>query len=301
MSSGSITGTTTGSPAQMANVDATFATYSTNDNMHGFASTLPPMGGTSNDPFGDLFSPSILKSASVDSTNNYFPNTTQATATTNMNTVLDPNGGDSTAGLNRVFQFNSNSSGGSDTASPSASSASQWNGNANSSCGTSPEPSHGSPANKTNDKLLQRNQSPLATSNQTTIDNTLFSTTADYDLPSLETFDPVLFGDYRESNDAIVGGGDFTGGFFDEALQPFDYSSPSNLFGILQSPKPQTQQLQISSKPANAPTPSQNLMAEMDKTREGVDDDYGLPVTASEPSRPLKKEEGKFISCNNIW
>lgn len=302
MSPASITGTTTGSPSQMTNVNATFATYSTNDNMHGFAGTLPAMNSTSTDPFGDLFSPSILNSASIDSNANYFPNTTQANGTTNINSIPDSNGGGSTAGLNRVFEFNSNSSS-SDTASPSASSASQWNGNANSSTGTSPEPSHGSPANKANDKFnnTQRNQSPLATSNLTVTDTNLFSTTADYNLPSVGTFDPVLFGDYRDSQDAIVGGGDFTGGFFDEALQPFDYSSPTNLFGILQSPQPQNQELKISSTgDANAltPTPSKTLMAEIDKTRDGGDDDYGLP---SEPSRPLKKEEGKFISCNNIW
>lgn len=299
MSPGSITGTTTGSPGQMANASSTFAPYSTNDNMHGFASTLPSMNGTSNDPFGDLFSPSILKSASVDGNSNYFTPPNQV----NGSTVSDPNGGDSTAGLNRVFQFNSTSSV-SDTASPSASSASQWNGANNSSTGTSPEPSHGSPMNKANQSTNgTRQQSPLAVSSSTATSNNLFSTTNDFGLPSLETFDPVLFGDYRESNDAIVGGGDFTGGFFDEALQPFDYSSPTNLFGILQSPQPKTQQLQISnSGAANAPTPSANLMAEIDKARDGGDDDYGLPSTATtQPSRPLKKDEGKFISCNNIW
>lgn len=38
-------------------------------------------------------------------------------------------------------------------------------------------------------------------------------------------FDPVLFGQYRESQDAIVGNGDFTNGFFDDAL-PFGTGSP---------------------------------------------------------------------------
>ena len=38
-------------------------------------------------------------------------------------------------------------------------------------------------------------------------------------------FDPILFGQYRESQDAIVGNGDFTNGFFDDAL-PFGIGSP---------------------------------------------------------------------------
>ena len=123
----------------------------------------------------------------------------------------------------------------------------------------------------------------------------------DFSIPSVDTFDPQLFGDYRDSQDAIVGGGDFTGGFFDEALNPahFDYPSPSNLFGILQSPSQTNALLNVNNKTAaNAPTPSQNLMAEMEKTRDGVDDEYGLPSTQQK-----KKEEtkNKMISCNNIW
>ena len=294
MSPSSVNGTGTGSPAQSGNGNQTFNAYSTNNNMHGFASTLPQMNTPAADPFGDLFSPSILNTTKVESNGNYFPDTSQSTGTANVNGVADISGGDSTAGLNRVFQFNSNSST-SDSASPSASSNSQWNGNANSSCGTSPEPSHDSPANKSIDKIsTQRQQSPLATTTHTLTNGIL--ATPDYNLPSLNTFDPVLFGDYRDSQDAIIGGGDFTGGFFDDTLQPFDYSSPTNLFGILQSPEMTNQALSVPSSAVNAPTPSQSLMAEVEKTREGGDEDYGLPK-----SSPLKKDESKFISCNNIW
>ena len=290
------------SPSQMTNVDPTFAAYSTNDNMHGFASTLPQMGSTSNDPFGDLFSPSLLKSASVDNQSNYFGNGSQMNVPLNPNNLNDINGGDSTAGLgNRAFQFNGNSSV-SDSASPSASSNSQWNGNANSSCGTSPEPSHGSPANQTKngdtfyDKYNPTKlQSPLSTNNQTLLNNT------DYSVPSLDSFDPVLFGGYRDSQDAVLGSGDFTGGFFDEALNaPFDYGSPSNLFGILQSPQPVNDTLSVPSAgtgAVNAPTPSSNLMEQMDKMREEGGDDYNIAgVKAAKYD-----SSGKMISCNNIW
>ena len=304
----SINGSNTGSPSNIANLYPSFTAYSTNNNMHGFASTLPQMNSNGSDPFGDLFSPSILKSASVDSTGNYFGNGLAMHGGANMNGIKDINGGDSTAGLNRVFQFNSGSSA-SDTASPSASSASQWNANANSSCGTSPEPSHGSPADKLKnaetfcDKINPERSSTDASAKQTSMNNNTNNNqfdNGDYSVPSLASFDPVLFGDYRDSQDAILGGGDFTGGFFDEALNPapFDYSSPSNLFGILQSPQQTNASLNVpSTGAANAPSPSKNLMADMDKIRDGGDEDYGLSSI-----QPKKTDgSGKLISCNNIW
>jgi len=54
------------------------------------------------------------------------------------------------------------------------------------------------------------------------------------------------------------------------------------------------------SQPTNAPTPSRNLMAEIEKTRDGGDDDYGLPN--AKPAAPKKTDSsGKLISCNSIW
>lgn len=250
--------------------------YSTNSNMHGFANTLPMMGG--NDALGDLFTPSVLKSDSMDG-NNYFP-TLPTTAS----------GGEATAGLNRVFQFNSGSSVG-DSASPSASSSSQWNANgANSSCGTSPEPLHDSPQQK--DKPLDSFNERIQPAQSWTPDQSNLTTSGsnntNYNVPFTNTFDPVLFGDYRDPSESFLTNGDFGGGFFDEALNPasFDLGSPSNLFGILQSPAQTHAQF-----PNNAPTPSRNLMAEVEKNRDGGDDD-GLPTMESEK---------KLISCNNIW
>jgi AP-1-like factor len=317
-------GSNTGSPANSVNLNnaATynFAPYSTNDNMHGFATTLPQMGGGGNDPFGDLFSPSILKTVNQ-SGNSYF-NTNQQNASapaTNVN-----NGGDSTAGIpdNRVFRFNSTSNT-SDSASPSASSLSQWNANgtANSSCGTSPEPSHESPHNKdkANDTYekssLQNtyNVNSAANTNNAFMSNQysnnnfgafdLSNSNPAYNVPQLDSFDPVLFGDYRDtSQDNMFGGADFSNDFFNDALNqsaPIDYSSPSNLFGILQNlPQPSPQM-------SNNSAPSRNLMAEMDKTRDGGDDDYGLPASLqqnpSSTTATKKDSTGKLISCNNIW
>jgi len=323
-------GSNTDSPANSSNFSANnvssnynFAPYSTNDNMHGFATTLPQMNGSGNDPFGDLFSPSILKTVGQ-SGNGYFnPNQQNANAGNN-------NGGDSTAGIpdNRVFRFNSTSNT-SDSASPSASSLSQWNlnGTTNSSCGTSPEPSHGSPLNKdkpteTYDQTnlqnnytstISANENNALTSNRYSNDNfaafDMSNTNPSFNMPQLDSFDPVLFGDYRDaSQDNIFGGPDYSGDFFNDALNstiPLDYSSPANMFGIL---PPTSQPAQQSS---TAPAPSRNLMAEMDKTRDGGDDDYGLPAQFQQQPAPQQQREqstatkkdgsGNLISCNNIW
>jgi len=324
-------GSNTNSPVNSTNYAAAnnpastynFAPYSTNDNMHGFATTLPQMNGSGNDPFGDLFSPSILKTVGQ-SGNGYFNSNQQ-----NTNTGIN-NGGDSTAGIpdNRVFRFNSTSNT-SDSASPSASSLSQWNlnGTTNSSCGTSPEPSHDSPSNKdksneTYEKTnLQNsytantssNANNALTSNQYSNDNfaafDMSNTNPAFNMPQLDSFDPVLFGDYRDtSQDNMFGGADYSGDFFNDALNstiPLDYSSPANMFGIL---PPTTQQTQHQS---TAPAPSRNLMAEMDKTRDGGDDDYGLPAQFQQHAAPQQQREqstvtkkdgaGNLISCNNIW
>lgn len=291
--------------------------YSSANNMHGFASTLPQMGD--DNPFGDLFSPSLLKSAIKDGndlfTNNRKQQPRQMTDGSNsqQNSRDSYSGGESTAGLNRVFQFNSGSSA-ADSASPSASSSSQWNGNGpNSSCGTSPEPTHDSPANNKSaetfcDKINPCGSFSEPTKHQGTQQQSagnpnigFTSNNLDYALPSSGTaFDPVLFGDYRDTQDNTFGASDFSNGFFDDALNTgaFDYGSPSNLFGILQSPQQANAALQINSQqPANAPTPSRNLMAEIEKTRDGGDDDYGLPTT----QQKAKDGNGKLISCNNIW
>lgn len=316
-------GSNSGSPSNQnqANIDSAtnntainFAPYSTNENMHGFASTLPQMNANNNsDPFGDLFSPNLLKTVNQNG-NSYFDTTQQASAAPVMGNAQ--NGGDSTAGIpdNRVFRFNSTSNG-SDSASPSASSLSQWNmnGTANSSCGTSPEPSHGSPANKEKnidsfDKTITQNSfnnnnNNAFMSNQFSNNdlsafavnsNNNFANDNNFHVPQLDSFDPVLFGDYRDTQGNMVGGNEFDSAFFVDSFNysaPTDYASPSNLFGILGN---------TPSQPANAPTPSRNLMAEIDKTRDGGDDDYGL--SNAKPAAPKKTDSsGKLISCNSIW
>ncbi|KAK5750188.1 DNA-binding transcription factor yap1 [Elasticomyces elasticus] len=305
-------------PPQMTNNFPSVG-YSSTNNMHGFASTLPQMGG--DNMFSDLFSPSLLKNANFETNNNngYFNATQQPSSATMSakNSIDASTGGESTAGLNRVFQFNGSSSA-SDSASPSNSSTSQWNANGpNSSCGTSPEPSHGSPADKaqnsTDSYIAEKSNTMQSFGDSSQLFNNqqqfatgwgnnglTGSSNVDFTAPS-GAFDPVLFGDYRDTNDATYNSTDFTGGngFFDEALNsaPFDYGSPSNLFGILQQSPEQTQ---VSLNANVSAPPSKSLMAEIEKTRNGGDDDYGLPGSSSKPV-VTANQSGKLISCNNIW
>lgn len=294
-------------PSQPSNLNApaelAVAGFSSSDNMHGFASTLPQMGRSANDPFGDLFSPSILKTVKQDA--GYF-NPADSAQQGSANAPLVNNGGDSTAGIpdHRVFRFNSNSIA-SDSASPSASSSSQWNQNvATSSCGTSPEPISDSPANAS--KSPQNTQGNTVSQysftqlpSQGTESN--LDMNNDFSVPQLDTFDPVLFGDYRDATDNILGSGNFTGGFFDDGLNnpPLDLGSPSNLFGIL------TNSTLASNTNATVQAPSQSLMAEIDKAREG-DYDFTTPTTDTKvPAVPKKitgtQPDSKLISCTNIW
>ncbi len=156
----------------------------------------------------------------------------------------------------RVFQFNSGSSTHSD--SPSTSSTSP---NAiDSSCGTSPAPSHNSP-NQQKDAIgdgylglgnpegelsfcqklnmacgNRKNPIPLAMSlSDDKVSSTVFNDKSP--APMLGgidffanqnggQFDPALFGDYRDTQNAIIGDGDFTNGFFNDAFLNTGYGSP---------------------------------------------------------------------------
>jgi len=291
-------------PATLAGFDGSFPLYSTSENMHGFADTLPQMDA--ND-LGDLFSPSILKSASV---SGYFNEPKLNPSPPSQQTYSADHGGDNNAGLERVFQFNGGSNA-SDSTSPSASSTSQWNTNGigNSSCETSPEPYHDSPALKdkapdasapTSRQNSYETQPQVSSNKNGAPLGTVFNFgNIDYSAPSMAGFDPVLFGDYRDSQDAVIGAGDFTGGFFDDALNsaPFDYGSPSNLFGILQSPQPTQPAITPNKDATKASAPSKHLLAEIEKARDGGDDDYGLPTSLAKTT----ENQSKLISCNNIW
>ncbi|KAH7083017.1 transcription factor PAP1-domain-containing protein [Paraphoma chrysanthemicola] len=173
----------------------------------------------------------------------------------------------------RVFQFNSGSS----THSDSPSSSTSPTGGQDSSCGTSPEPSHTSPSQPRDtiadgyvchgnsegevsfcEKLNMacgnaRNPVPRAMSMSKSDDkpSPAVTNTAKSPTPLVNgidyfanqnggQFDPTLFGEYRDTQNAIVGDGDFTGGFFNDAFLNAGYGSPFH-FGdtpAVQKPNP---------------------------------------------------------------
>ncbi|KAK6000621.1 hypothetical protein QM012_003346 [Aureobasidium pullulans] len=250
--------------------------------------------------YGDLFSPSTLGNLNNDfllqNTNNSNNNDNHAFA------QYADNGTDSTSGISRVFRFNSGSGSGTNSnQSPSVPSLTHYNTNScnTSSCGTSPESANSPPSDVNKSSINDFNDmyslKPV-TSNHTqkSAQNGAMTNASTPGFDWLATqnggqFDPVLFGDYRESQDAIVGDGDFNSGFF-EAAFPYDLNTP---FAVTDFSSPKTTQ---------QPSASANLLAEVEKCREGGDDDIYLPkqepVQQSEMS--LKSAE-QMLNCNTIW
>lgn len=247
--------------------------------------------------FAGLFSPGLLNgaAAAVANSPDYgFPRTSQSPASQPLKETRT-----NSSGADRVFRLNSEPAS-SNTDSPSQSSLSQFN--ATSSCGTSPALSqHPSPP---------KNATPGANPGLTSINE---SSTADpLSIDSIDwlvsqnggQFDPVLFGDYRESQEAIVGDGDFNNGFFNEAF-PFDLSSPLTLTDTI-SPKPTFAPMLSKTQSQDKPETARQLLAEVDKTQAGYEE-AGLPKADPSPSDsgcPLglvKPGTAGMLSANAIW
>jgi AP-1-like factor len=178
----------------------------------------------------------------------------------------------SSTSQSRVFQFNSGSS----THSGSPSSSTSPTGGQDSSCGTSPEPSHTSPGQprdtltdgyvchgNSEGEVLFCEKLNMACGNPRNPVPRSMSTSDDKPPPVITAaksptpqpllngidyfanqnggqFDPTLFGEYRDTTNAIVGDGDFTGGFFNDAFLNTGYGSPFH-FGdtpAVQKPNP---------------------------------------------------------------
>jgi len=100
-------------------------------------------------------------------------------------------------------------------------------------------------------------------------------------------FDPVLFNDYRETQDAIIGAGDFTGGFFDDT-----FTMPTN-FNFDLSPQAMT----IPQLPVPASKPS--LMDQVDAARNGdVGENDGL---GSLPVNMPAMERSQMMTAHKVW
>ena len=218
-------------------------------------SVSPKGSSTAGSPDKNGASPAANGNSRAGSINGFFGFSNNSTAT------------DLSSMQSRVFQFNSGSSTHSD--SPSASSNSAVG--QTSSCDTSPEPSHNSPKNLDTiadgyvchgnsegeitfcEKLNMawgnpRNPIPRAKSQSDARPSPAGATKTPATEPSFDffanqnggQFDPALMGDYRESQNAIIGDGDFTNGFFNDAFPIADYGSPFH-FGdtpAIQKPNP---------------------------------------------------------------
>ncbi|KAB8346161.1 hypothetical protein FH972_023207 [Carpinus fangiana] len=191
--------------------------------------------------------------------NQFGNNATNSTRTTSPEALFDftSTGNRSTTTSQSRHMSQSNTS---QSNSPSVSSMSQKD--PSSSCCTSPESSTQSPN-------MQRDKEPQP---QTVYRNGFIddrsapvnNTATDFNFDWLATqnggqFDPVLFGDYRESQAAVVGEGDFSGGFFEESLPFPDYNDSFNF----NMSTPQTVPAPIQSKPS--------LLDQVAASREGDD------------------------------
>jgi AP-1-like factor len=239
------------------------------------------------DSLSGLFSPSIIE-AGRNASFGYFPSN-------------NTNGATNQSYRNSTDQYNSNSLAGvyngssvSNTDSPSSSSDSH---HPSSSIGTSPEPSLSSPGNKLNDFGLNTisEESQLLNSfgggNATNPIPPIMSESNDYRklsgsaiTPSFDPngfnwlaqqngggFDPVLFGEYREPQNAVVSQ-DF-GTFFNDAFPLPDLGSPLHNFNDV----------------APSPLPKADPISQVETVQQEEEE-----VVPGE-------DGGKLMTCNKIW
>lgn len=243
------------------------------------------------DSFSGLFSPSILE-ASRNSAYGYFPRQNANRTQVGRSSFDNGLGGNSTV----VYASSSN------TDSPSSSSDSHQ---PTSSIGTSPEPSLNSPGQKQIDMglnsidenrlsgtfgksdlcrelaracgntknpvpeiLSMSNHDALGDATNPTFESNGFNWLAEQNGGG---FDPILFGDYRESQDAVISQ-DF-GSFFNDAFPLPDLGSPQHNFNDV----------------AAEPGLKHDLLKQVDAAREGEDE-----MVPGE-------DRGKMMSCTKIW
>jgi len=212
------------------------------------------------DSLTGLFSPSILEASRHASLGGYFPQPTHNNATTQATRGSLDNGavGNASGGYSNSSMSNSDS--------PGSSTESQNNV---SSIGTSPEPSLNSPANKLN----EYNLNPIREENQLPFGG--YASTPSFDPQGINWFaqqnnggfDPVLFGDYRETQDNILSQ-DF-GAFFNDAYPLPDLGSPLHNYNDVAADQPA----------------KNDLLRQVEEAK-------------NEESLPDKE---KAMTCNKIW
>lgn len=297
-SSPSITTQQTPSPIEKGQVsprNQSMQFLAANASNNSLTQTPAQMSGGDMSSLSGLFSPSLLDSVGKSPPFDFF-NTTN---NTNNNTTS--NGSRSSTDS---ANSNSNISTGHNTSYSSPSASSNSNHGANSSCGTSPEPTMQSPVyNKPLDNTLTtigeencivstegeltfcdklnmacgnpNNPVPRTMSEPSppgNIENHLFDVNGIdwFAQQNGNQFDPQLFGDYREPQENIISGEAFSDNFFQDAFALPDFNSP---FNIAPSPIP----------------PKKDLMAQIDEKQN--EDDEVVPG----------EDTSQLLTCNTIW
>ncbi|KAL8822389.1 MAG: hypothetical protein Q9191_006873 [Dirinaria sp. TL-2023a] len=233
-----------------------------------------------------LFSPSILETARRSGSEDYnFPSSTASVNT-------GPRKSSSTDSYRALANIPSVGHNGS-TSSPSASSMSHGGG-LDSSCGTTPEASADSPEyRKPSEGALNTINEEIATHvpkyNAAQRPAVVKSPANDFngiDFLAQQNggqFDPVLFGDYRDSQDNIVNGS--FGDFFNEAYLTQDFSQPYNTGDIFTEPRPAQSAVNAVKEGAIDP------IKQCDVAQNANDD-------PTEVANPKPKQ---FLTCDKLW
>ncbi|KAI9709803.1 MAG: DNA-binding transcription factor yap1 [Chrysothrix sp. TS-e1954] len=117
-------------------------------------------------------------------------------------------------------------------------------------------------------------------------------------------FDPVLFGDYRDTQNAIVGTNDFTGGLFEDSLPFPDFNDPFNFNMAADTTIPA---MVSTPSPAKTQPPTQSakagkvdLMEQVRRQREGEEDP--APPTGQQANGSLPDHDTRsLMTCHKIW
>lgn len=115
-------------------------------------------------------------------------------------------------------------------------------------------------------------------------------------------FNPQLFGDYRESQAAVVGDGDFTSGFFEDPYTIQDYSGVSaglnfNLANTSNTNSDATQASISQSSQPNTKHPKNSacakLMEQVNRCQQGE--------TGHEPGTGLAARNKELMTTHKLW
>lgn len=218
--------------------------------------------------YEDLFSPSILETASRSNSSDYM----------GFNNNAGPTPFTEKSGTTPRVSTTST------VTSPSNSSMS--NNGLDSSCGTTPEPSAESPDNRKGSEITLNTISEETLGQRNTEAPSSVMKSPITDINGIDwmaqqnggQFDPILFGDYRDPQDNILNNSTF-GGYFNDAFLAQDFNSPFNTGDVIASPPPK-----------------RDLMKEIELQQNGTED-FLLPHAFTKNNDPMQT-----LTCDkHLW